>query len=139
MRNFLFLMAVPLILAAQSSKPRVFITDSDSWEVGGGFGAGGSRGTGAGVGGFSGGARPQTVEVIKTFRERCGAVTVNMDKTKANYIILFDREGGKDLISRDNKIAVFKEDGDLVYSGSTRSLGNAVSDACNAIRRDRDK
>ena len=139
MRNFLFLMAVPLILAAQSSKPRVFITDSDSWEVSGGFGAGGSRGTGGGIGSISGGARPQTVEVIKTFRERCGAVTVNLDKAKANYVILFDREGGKDLVSRDNKIAVFKEDGDLVYSGSTRSLGNAVSDACNAIRRDRDK
>jgi hypothetical protein len=92
---------------------------------------------GAGAGSVSGGARPQTVEIIKTFRQRCGAVTVTADKTRADYVILFDREGGKDLFARDNKIAAFKSDGDLLHAGSTRSLGNAVSDACGAIRGDR--
>jgi hypothetical protein len=84
---------------------------------------------------MSGGARPQTVEVMKTFSQRCPIVTITMDKTKANYVVLLDREGGKDIFSRDNKIAIFRNDGDLLYSGSTRSLGNAVSDACKAIRR----
>jgi hypothetical protein len=37
-----------------------------SWEMSGGFGAGASGGTGAGAGRVSGGARPQTVEVMNT-------------------------------------------------------------------------
>jgi hypothetical protein len=47
-----------------------------------------------------------------------------------------DHEGGKELILRDNKVAVFNKDGDLIYSGSTSSLGNAVKYACAAIARD---
>ena len=35
--------------------------------------------------------------------------------------------------SRDNKMAVFDGWGDLIYSNSTRSLGNAVKDVCNAL------
>lgn len=135
MSKLTFLLAAALAYGNDGVKTRVYITDSDSWELTGGFGGGVSDGAG-GVGGrIAGGARPQTVEVMKTFRERCPEVTITMDKSKAQFVILFDREGGKDLVSRDNKIAVFKDDGDLVYSGSTRILGNAVADACRAIRR----
>jgi len=137
MKGFIIALALPFAFAAEMDKTRVFITDSDSWEVGGGFGAGASGGTGAGAGRLSGGARPQTVEVIKNFRDKCPQLTVTMDKTKFQYVILFDREGGKEIISRDNKIAVFKSDGDLLYSGSTRILGNAINDACRAIQKDR--
>lgn len=137
MKRIMIALALPLMFAAEIEKTRVFITDSESWEVGGGFGGGASGGTG-GIGGrMSGGARPQTVEVIKNFRDKCPQLTVTMDKTKAQYVILFDREGGKELILRDNKIAVFKSDGDLLYSGSTRILGNAINDACKAIQKDR--
>jgi hypothetical protein len=58
-----------------------------------------------------------------------------MDKTKADYVVLLDHEGGKGYARKDNKIAVFHNNGDLVYSGSTRSLGNAVKDACAAIQK----
>jgi hypothetical protein len=38
------------------------------------------------------------------------------------------------VVLRKNKIAVFdRRSGDLVISHSTRSLGNAVQDACEAI------
>lgn len=137
MKKILFLFVVPLLIQAQPPKTRIFITDSESWDVTGGFGGGTVNGTGGAGGQMSGGARPQTVEIIKTFRERCPGVTITIDKSKAQYVILFDREGGKDLIRKDNKIAVFKQDGDLVYSGSTRMLGNAVSNACQAIRDDK--
>jgi len=40
-----------------------------------------------------------------------------------------DHEGGKDAISRDNKVVVFNRDGDAIMSKSTRMLGNAVKDA----------
>ncbi len=119
-----------LQLAAQ--KPRVYVEESQSWEVSGSVG-----GSGDAVGGsVSGGARPQTAEIIKTFSENCANVTVNNRKEKADYIVLLHHEGGKDLIRRDNKVAVFNHDGDNILSRSTRTLGNSVKDACAAITRD---
>jgi hypothetical protein len=119
------------ICLAQPEKPRVFVSDSNSWQISGGFAA--SRGSGGG--GFSGGARPQTVEIIKTFGQRCQSVIVTMDKSKADYVVLFDREGGKGIVLKHDKIAVFKKGGDALYSGSTRSVGNAVQDSCEAIEK----
>jgi hypothetical protein len=114
---------------------RVFITDSNSWEISGGFAAAADRNGGAAAGRYAGGARPQTVEVIKTFGERCPGAIITMDKTQAQYVVLFDHEGGKGYVRKDNKIAVFRAGGDLLFSDSTRSLGNAVKDACAAIFR----
>src|SRR5882724_7877211 len=120
------------IFSLAADKPRVFITDSKSWEMSGGVG-----GTQDAFGGASkGGARPQTAEIIKTFGERCPEVIVNNKQEKADYVILLDHEGGKGLALRDNKVAVFNSDGDSVVSHSTRSLGNAVKDACEAIAKD---
>jgi hypothetical protein len=116
---------------AKDGKMRVFITDSSSWEVGGAIGASSS----AGAGGLSGGARPQTAEIMKTFAERCPSILVTIKRENADYVVVLDHEGGKDLVRRDNKIAVFDREGDMIYSGSTRSLGNAVKDVCNAIAR----
>ena len=119
-------------LATAAEKPRIFITDSKSWEVSGG---GGGTADGFGSGG-SGGARPQTAEIIKTFNQRCPNAIVNNRQEKADYVILLDHEGGKNPISRDNKIVVFNKDGDSIMSGSMRSLGNAVQGACSAVFRD---
>lgn len=119
-----------LVWAAE--KPRVFITDSKSWEMSGGGG-----GTSGGFGGSSaGGARPQTAEIIKTFGERCQNVIINNKQEKADYIVVLDHEGGKGLILHDNKVAVFKRSGDAIFSHSTRSLGNSVKDSCDAIMKD---
>jgi len=112
--------------AGQPAKARVFITDSKSWEM-----VGGGGGSSSGFGGATrGGARPQTAEIIKTFGERCPDVVVNNKQEKADYIVLLDHEGGKGLILHDNKVAVFNKEGDSIVSHSTRSLGNAVKDAC---------
>ncbi len=113
-------------------KPRVFVTDSKSWEIS--SGAGFSDGTGGG--GSRGGARPQTAEIIKTFGERCPQVIINSKQEKADYIVLLDHEGGKSWIRKDNKVAVFNFDGDTIVSHSTRSLGASVQDACAAITAD---
>ena len=131
------LLAVSIVLGwticgLAAEKPRVFITDSKSWEISGGVG-----GTQDGFGGASkGGARPQTAEIIKTFGERCPTVIVNNKQEKADYVVLLDHEGGKELISHDNKVVVFNKDGDSIVSRSTRILGNAVKDACAAIAED---
>lgn len=121
-----------VVWSAAAEKPRVFVTDSKSWEL-----AGATGGTSGGFGGAAGGgARPQTAEIIKTFGERCPTVTINNKQEKADYVVLLDHEGGKDPISRDNKVVVFNKDGDSIMSHSTRSLGNAVKDVCGAISED---
>jgi hypothetical protein len=118
-----------LITLAEEYRPRVFITNSESWEVAGS--AAGSGGTFASR--TQGGARPQTAEIIKTFGERCEQVIVNNKQEKADYVVVLDHEGGKGYLLRRNKIAVFNKDGDVIVSRSTRSLGNSVQDGCDAI------
>ncbi len=126
----LLFLALPLVAQEQDNSARVFITDSRSWEIGsGGGGADGVFGTSGG-----GGARPQTAEIIKTFRERCPQVLVNNIQARANYIVTLDHEGGKGILLRDTKVAVFERlSGDSIISKSTRAVGSAVQVACQAI------
>jgi hypothetical protein len=60
-----------------------------------------------------------------------------MKQDKADYIILPEHEGGKPRLHKDNKFAVLQADGDAIKSGSAKSLGNAVKDACSALMKDR--
>jgi hypothetical protein len=116
-------------------KVRVFVTDSQSWETRGSSAAGGnSNGWGASSS-FSGGARPQTAEIIKTLNQRCPDLTVTNNLGKADFVIVLDHEGGKGLLRHRNKIAVFNHNGDDIFSDSTRELGNSVKDACAVITR----
>lgn len=123
-------------LRAADEKPRVFITDSQSWEmIGGAAGAWNANG-----GGFAaatrGGARPQTAEIIKTFGERCPQVIVNNKMDRVEYVIVLDHEAGKGLLRHRNKVAVFNAlSGDSVASHSTLSLGGSVQNACEAITK----
>ena len=116
-----------------SERARVFITDSQSWEI-----AGYSGGTASGGGSTThGGARPQTAEIIKTFGERCPQVVANNIQQKTDYIVLLDHEGGKGALRHKNKVAVFaRVSGDSIVSKSTLSLGGSVKDACEAITKD---
>lgn len=117
---------------ADPNAARVFITDSQSWEiVGRSAGVGGAFGSSVG-----GGARPQTAEIIKTFHERCPNVAINNIQNKADYIVLLDHEGGKGMLRHKNKVAVFvRSSGDSIVSKSTLSVGGSVQEACEAIDR----
>lgn len=113
-------------------KPRVFITESQSWESRASAG-GGRRGWGSVA---AGGARPQTAEIIKTFGERCPGTVVNNIEDKADFIVVLDHEGGKGLLQHKNKVVVFERtSGDTVVSKSTLSLGGSVQEACDAITK----
>ena len=115
---------------SDADKARVFITDSNSWSTHGS--AGGSNGSFAGS--SSGGARPQTAEIIKTFGQRCPQVIVNNRLDASNYIVELDHEGGKGLLAHKDKIAVFvQKSGDSIFSKSTLSVGGSVQDACAAL------
>ncbi|ABF39084.1 PEGA domain protein [Candidatus Koribacter versatilis Ellin345] len=112
--------------------PRVFVTDSQSWEThAAAGGSGGNWGASS-----QGGARPQTAEIIKTFGERCPTVKVNNIEAKADYIVELDHEGGKGYLRHRNKVAVFEHaSGDVIISKSTLSLGGSVQEACEAIQK----
>jgi hypothetical protein len=114
----------------------VFVTDSQSWET---HGYSWLHGYDASVNGGSvskGGARPQTVEIIKTLGERCPELIVTNQPQRANYILTLDHEGGKGLLRVRNKVVVFDRNGDGVFSDSTLTLGEGVQRACNGIRKD---
>ncbi|MGH9835201.1 MAG: hypothetical protein ACREBD_13885 [Blastocatellia bacterium] len=137
----LTLLAALPAFAQEQNQPRVFITESQSWSTSGGGPVAG--GVIVGAGGVitasprgRGGARPQTAEIIKTFNERWGRCVVTMNKEKADYVVVLDHEGGKGVIRHDNKYALFDKDGDAIKSGSTRNLGTAVKEACEALTRD---
>jgi hypothetical protein len=116
-------------------KVRVFVTDSQSWETRGSGGGGGNKNGWGAASSFSGGARPQTAEIIKTINQRCPELTVTNNLGKADFVLTLDHEGGKGLLAHRNKIAVFNRDGDDIFSNSTRELGNAVKDACEVMMK----
>jgi hypothetical protein len=123
----------PTTSVSSDGKTRVLVTDSQSWETRGSSSAGGNRNGWGASSSFSGGARPQTAEIIKTLNQRCPQITVTSRLDKADFVITLDHEGGKALLTHHNKIAVFNKDGDVIFSKSTISLGNSVKDACQVM------
>jgi hypothetical protein len=116
-------------------KTRVLVTDSQSWETRGSSSAGGNRNGCGASSSFSGGARPQTAEIIKTLNQRCPQITVTNRLDKADFVITLDHEGGKALLAHHNKIAVFNKDGDVIFSKSTISLGNSVKTLAKSCQK----
>ncbi len=84
---------------------------------------------------LAGGSSPQNIEVMKAFTRRCPGVIVTANPEKADYVVRLDHEGASPTTPfvRGNKVAVFNKTEDLVHSGSTRLLSNAVKGACAAI------
>jgi hypothetical protein len=126
---------VPVVLEGESkevSSPRVFVVESDSWSMGDEL----NVLDWADIGSVVGGAKPQTAEIVKTLHERCPNVVVTRKEDRADYVLVLEHEGGKDIVRKDNKFAVYNANGDALASGSTRLLGNAVKEACHAIRSD---
>jgi hypothetical protein len=105
----------------QMGKPRVFVQGSnDAWSINYGKNSG------------TGGSHPQTVELMKTFGQSCSNITVTNNPEAAEYTVTFQRESSK-VWRRDNKMVVFNRAGDMIYSASTRELGNAVRGFCRGL------
>jgi hypothetical protein len=120
--------------APSQDQPRIFITDSNSWETRSSAGGGANASGGGFFASSAGGARPQTAEVIKTFGQRCPQVLVNNRPLMSDYVVELDHEGGKGLLTHKDKIAVFvRTSGDSIFSKSTLSVGGSVQEACTAI------
>jgi hypothetical protein len=78
------------------------------------------------------GSHPQLAEVMKTLGHSCPGIVVTNDKSRANYVVTFEREAHK-IWRKDNKIAVFNSSGDMVFSSSTRVLGNDIRSFCSHV------
>lgn len=114
-------------LSAQQARAlRIFLSDTKSWETSGGFAP--KPDTDAGR--EQAQVRPPKPEFLKEFHERCPTVVVTTVREKADYVVLLDHSGWH---SPPYRVAVLNEVGDVIYSGGTELLRNAVKDACNAI------
>ena len=118
-------------LVAAAEKPRVFITESTAVQVSGDAAVANVKGSLALIGGTS----PQNVEVMKAFAQRCPDVIVTANREKADYLVRLDHEAINPTtpFTHGNKVAVFDENEDLIYSNSNRLLSGAVKGACTAI------
>ena len=133
---FVLLALSGVSMGQDDRRPRIFIEETSSWEVKGDpvYSSTDKKGrVHVGGGGSQGGAVPRTAETMKRFAEQCSDVIVTRFKEKADFVVLLEHEGGKDIFNKDNKLAVFNVDGDLVTTGSFSRPRKAVDTACKAI------
>ncbi|MCP5116950.1 MAG: hypothetical protein GY953_39505 [bacterium] len=124
------LVAIPASADA-ADKPRVFLTESGALLLSGDAAVGDEQGKLS----LTGGSSRRLIEVMRTFTKRCPELQITSNRDKADYIARFDHEGANPTTPfvRGNKVAIFDNTEDLIYSHSTRLLRNAVKGACAAI------
>ena len=141
-------------------KKRLFVTDEpmdettfiaqhrSGWQVSGNS-SGQISGSGGSVGAAAGhsqkGADPRTVEVQADIYKSCLAIVVTNDPSKADYLLLFRREGGKRstmfafggltglALSAHSKVdgaSVFNSNGDMVFATRERTVDHAIKAVC---------
>lgn len=120
-----------------SPKPRIYVSDTQSWVASGGF----ARSSSVAEGNLYGGYDPQLVDIYQDFTSDCPAVVVTQHKSEAEYAVLFDNGSSKKGITglggliKVNKVTVLSRSGDTVFSTSPHSADSAVRDTCAAIER----
>lgn len=135
-RNLICSAVVAIVLTASASataKTRIFITETTAPQASGDAAVGDAKGSLA----LTGGSSPQNVEVIRAFERYCPVVVVTANREKADYLVQFDHEAINPTtpFTHGNKVAVFDNSEDLIYSNATRILRSAVQGACAAITR----
>ena len=78
---------------------------------------------------------------VAAFQEQseCEGLRVTNRIDRAHFLLTLERFSGTINtfgLNRRNDVSVYDGWGDMVYAGSTRQLGNAAKDACNAIREE---
>ncbi len=124
---------------AAHAKPYVWIGANEEWttrSVGAGYGNRiGNRG--AVVTGVSRGTTEEHSEFADVARElssRCPGVQITNSVSDADYAVSVDRHNAGHLLTQRNDYNIFRAgDGQLIQSGKTTHLKNAVSDICRAI------
>jgi hypothetical protein len=110
-------------------------------------GSGGSAG--AAYGYSQKGADPRTVEVQADLYKKCPSIIVTNDPSRAEYVLLFRREGGKRssmfmfggltglALSAHSKVdgaSVFDTNGDMVFAVRARTVQGAIKEVCPHLK-----
>jgi hypothetical protein len=121
--------------ANDSSKPRVYLSDTQSWTASGGFGRSSSVAEGKLYGGYD----PELADIYQGFTSNCPAVIVTQEKSKANYAVLFDKGTSKKGLTglgglvKVNKVTVLSPSGETVFSQAAHSADAVVKQTRDAI------
>ncbi len=73
------------------------------------------------------------LEAIKTLQEK--GVRVVTIKDKADYVLQITRQLGKKSWRKDTKVVLSNREGEVVFTHSTRSVGGAMGDVADFIRK----
>jgi hypothetical protein len=123
---------LPTLLTAQD-KPRVYVTDRDTWKESGWLVAA----DGKIAGGASGRTVREHTENVKTFSRACPGVIVTENKDKADFALVWDRTNWNETAwtGYQNNMAIYSRDGDLIWSGASHKMTTAAQDVCTAVLR----
>jgi hypothetical protein len=117
-------------------KPRVYITDTETWAEIGGFG---NPSGSFGGSGYAPGYNPDMVSIYQDFTSDCAVVAVTQEKSKADFAVLFDKATGKKGFTgfgglvKVNKVTVVTRGGETLVSQALHSEDATVKLACDAI------
>jgi hypothetical protein len=120
----------------KGSKPRVYITDTETWAEIGGFG---NPNPSVGGNGYVPGYNPDMVSIYQDFTSDCAVVAVTQEKSKAEFAVLFDRGTSKKGFTgfgglvKVNKVTVVTRSGETLVSQALHSEDATVKLACDAI------
>ena len=118
-----------------SSKPRIYVSDTESWTASGGFANPSSVAPGSLYGGYN----PEMVDIYQDFTSDCPAAAVTQQKSNADYVVLFDKQSSKKGLAglgglvKVNNVRVLSKSGDTLLSQTSHSVDTAVRLACEAI------
>lgn len=124
--------------AVAQDKPRVFVQGKGSEDT---------QSSGSGVGGHhwsTWGSRSTTdshdegMEVSKDLQKSCPGVTVTLNQSAADYVVMLNRESKKNrgLLRSNSQIEVANRLGDVLGNNATHTVNNASKDACHLILAD---
>jgi hypothetical protein len=120
----------------RGSKPRVYITDTETWAEIGGFG---NPSSSFGESGYAPGYNPDMVNIYQDFTSDCSVVAVTQEKSKADFAVLFDKGTSKKGFTgfgglvKVNKVTVVTRSGETLVSQALHSEDATVKLACDAI------
>jgi len=134
----LLLLAAVTLSANAQDKPRVFVQGKGSENVSSNGSGGGGHHWGAWGSKSTIDAHDESMEVTKDFQKDCAGVTVTINQSNADYIVMLNRESkqNRGLLRSNNQIQVANKAGDILGSKATHTVGNASKDACNLIVAD---
>jgi hypothetical protein len=133
----LFLLAIAVSANCQD-KPRVFVQGKGSQDVNSDGGGVGGRHWGTWGSRSTIDSHDESMEITKDLQKNCSGVTVTINESNADYIVMMNRESKKNrgLLRSNSQIQVANKAGDVLGTNATHTVGNASKDACNLIVAD---